>query len=187
MVYLLPDFTINRFFNKFTDCCQDEVINEKLNKSVSIWLITQSSFSIYEFRFVFLCYSIVFFFSSQRFLECFGIWWLSLLLLQCTRFIWFIYKKFIIISDVESKRKLFFRQSQKYYKETMQYVGTRLIRHKQSRTDSNVINFLNELPHKLPKKLRSRISENLKVSWRRSLVPGLPPRSNTAAIAANSG
>ena len=35
LVYLLQDLT-NRFFNEFTDCCRNEVINTKLNKSVSI-------------------------------------------------------------------------------------------------------------------------------------------------------
>ena len=35
LVYLLKDLT-NRFFNEFTDCCRNEVISKKLNKSVSI-------------------------------------------------------------------------------------------------------------------------------------------------------
>ena len=35
LVYLLQDLT-NHFFNEFTDCCRNEVINTKWNKSVSI-------------------------------------------------------------------------------------------------------------------------------------------------------
>ena len=35
LVYLLKELT-NRFFNEFADCCPNEVIHTKLNKSVSI-------------------------------------------------------------------------------------------------------------------------------------------------------
>ena len=48
LVYLLKDLT-NHFFNEFTDCCQNKVLNKKLNKFVSIWLVARWSFSIYYF------------------------------------------------------------------------------------------------------------------------------------------
>ena len=35
LVYLLKDLT-NQFFIEFTNCCQNEVLNKELNKSVSI-------------------------------------------------------------------------------------------------------------------------------------------------------
>ena len=35
LVYLLKDLT-NHFFNKLTNCCQNEVINTKFSKSLSI-------------------------------------------------------------------------------------------------------------------------------------------------------
>ena len=42
-------------FNAFTYCYRDKGFNKKLNKSVSIWLVTQLSFWIYCFSLFFLC------------------------------------------------------------------------------------------------------------------------------------
>ena len=91
LVYLLKDLT-NHFFNEFTDCYQDKVFHKKLNKSVSVWVVKRLSFSVYYFSLFFLRSKIIFFFYSQRLLVYFGAWWSSILLLQCTRFIWFVYK-----------------------------------------------------------------------------------------------
>ena len=54
LVYIMKDLT-NRFFNEFTYCCRNEVFNKKLNKSVSIRLVTQLAFSVYYFSLFFLC------------------------------------------------------------------------------------------------------------------------------------
>ena len=40
LVYLLKDLT-NHFFIEFTDYCRNEVLNKKLNKFVTIWLVTR--------------------------------------------------------------------------------------------------------------------------------------------------
>ena len=57
-------------------------------------------------------------------------------------------------------------------------------------TDSNIIGFVNELPHSYQKskelgseKTRKHY-QNLKVSWRGSLVPSVPSRCNNLVIAA---
>ena len=52
LVYLLKDLT-SCFFNKFTDCCRNEILNKKLN--IFIWLVTRLSFSSYYFSLFFLC------------------------------------------------------------------------------------------------------------------------------------
>ena len=89
LVHLLKDLA-NRFFNQFTDSCRHEDINKKLNESVSIWPIIISNLLLLAY---FLMFLDNFFFYFQRLFVCFGNLWLPLLLLQCTRFILFIYQK----------------------------------------------------------------------------------------------
>ena len=50
---LIKDLT-KGLFNAFTDCYRDKGFNKKLNKSVSIWLVTQLSSWIYCFSLFFL-------------------------------------------------------------------------------------------------------------------------------------
>ena len=54
LVYILKDLT-NHFFREFTDFCWNKVLDKKLNKSVSVWLVTLLSFSIYSFSVFFFC------------------------------------------------------------------------------------------------------------------------------------
>ena len=54
LVYILKDLT-NHFFSEFTDFCWNKVLDKKLNKSVSVWLVTLLSFSIYYFSVFFFC------------------------------------------------------------------------------------------------------------------------------------
>ena len=89
LVHLLKDLA-NRFFNQFTDSCRHEDINKKLNESVSIWPIIISNLLLLAY---FLMFLDNFFFYFQRLFVCFGNLWLPPLLLQCTRFILFIYQK----------------------------------------------------------------------------------------------
>ena len=105
---------------------------------VEMKLLIQNGTNLYLFDYYHFEFAILAYFSyirrwllhfSQRLLVYIGTWRLSFFLLQWTRFIWFIFKKWIIINEVERKRKLF-RKPKKWYKETMQYVGTRLICHK---------------------------------------------------------